>query len=62
MIKTPIPLYKFDLRFNINNITASEEANQIIFSKCTGQMTGQFSFNDLNSRKTEEITKETENF
>ena len=62
MNKNPIPLYNFDLRFSINNITASKEANQILFSKCTGQITGQFLFNELNSRKIEEITKESENF
>lgn len=62
MNQNPIPLYNLDLRFSINNITASKEANQILFSKCTGQLSGQFLFNELNSRKIEEITKETENF
>ena len=61
MNKNPIPPYNFDLKFNITNITASKEANQILFSKCTGQITGQVLFNELNSRKIEEITKESEN-
>ena len=62
MNQNPIPLYNPDLRFSINNITASKEANQILFSKCTGHLIGQFLFNKLNSRKNEEITKESENF
>jgi hypothetical protein len=54
-----IPLYNLDLTFSINHITASKEANTIIFSKCTGQYSGQF----LYSRKTEEIKEnKTENF
>lgn len=62
MTKNPIPLYNIDLKFSINSITASEGANQILFSKCTGHLNGQFLFNELNSRKIEEITKENENF
>ena len=61
MNQNPISLHNFDLRFSINSITASKEANQTIFSKCTGQLSGQFLFNELNSRKTEEITNENEN-
>jgi len=62
MTQNPISPCNFDLTFNINSITASKEANQILFSKCSGQISGQFALNDLNSRKIGEIQKESENF
>jgi len=61
MTKNPIPLYNLDLKFSIIKITSNKEASQFLFSKITGQLTGQFLFNDLSSRKIEEITKESEN-
>lgn len=33
---------------NFNITTLKEEANQIFFSKCTGQISGQFKLNELN--------------
>lgn len=60
MKTNPIPLSNLNIQFKINSITASKKANQILFSKCTGEFSRQFKLTEINTRKTEAIKKETE--
>ena len=61
MNQNPIPLSNLNIRFSINNITANTEANQILVSKSSGEITRQITLTELNTREIEEIKRDIEN-
>ncbi len=61
MNKNPIPLSNLNIRFSIKSITANTEANQILVSKSSGEISRQFALTEINSKETEEIKRDIEN-
>jgi hypothetical protein len=46
-----------NIHLQLNSITVSKEANQVLFFKYSGEISRQFILTDTNNRKNEEIKK-----